>query len=467
MPTSIKIIKKLRKAGFEAYWAGGCVRDMLLGIKPTDFDIVTSAKPDEIEDVLEHTIPVGKQFGVIIAVENGHHFEVATFRSDSGYSDGRRPDAVTFTSAKEDAFRRDFTINGMFYDPLADKVIDYVGGQKDLDARLIRFIGKPHERILEDHLRVLRAIRFKNAFNFQYEPKTYEALVKHAALVIDKVAWERIGAELGKILAGRDGDFESEGAGGYKTGYKKPLKGATQAFKDMDDIGVLKIILPEIHKLKGVAQPYIYHKEGDVWTHTMRALLSLDETASLPVRWAVLLHDVGKPDTFELKERIRFDHHVEFSKNIAAKILARLHYPKKFVDEVCWLVEHHMMMDPLVTMPEGRKMKWFLHPYFLNLMRVFKADAEGTIPCDLSLYEKIFELYRAAVKKMPHEPKPLLKGEDVIKELKLRPGKLVGEILNILREKQLGGEIKNRREAIKWIKGLGKGYSMIKTEPRD
>jgi len=466
MPTSIKIIKKLRKAGFEAYWAGGCVRDILLGIKPKDFDIVTSAKPDEIEDVLEHTIPVGKQFGVILAVENGHHFEVATFRSDSGYSDGRRPDAVTFTSAKEDAFRRDFTINGMFYDPLTDKVLDYVGGQKDLDARLIRFIGKPHERILEDHLRVLRAIRFKNVFNFQYEPNTYEALVKHAALVIDKVAWERIGAEVNKMLSGTDGNEEATEKG-MKTGHKLPLEGAVQAFKDMDDVGVLKIILPEIHRLKGVAQPYIYHQEGDVWTHTMRALKSLEETASLPVRWAVLLHDVGKPDTFVLKERIRFDHHVEFSKNIAAKILARLHYPRKFIDEVCWLIEHHMMMDPLVTMPEGRKMKWFLHPYFLNLMQVFKADAQGTTPCDLSLYEKIFELYRAAVKKMPHEPAPLLKGEDVIKELKLRPGKLVGEILNILREKQLGGEIKNRREAIKWIKGLGKGYSMVKTEQRD
>ncbi len=466
MPTSIKIIKKLRKAGFEAYWAGGCVRDILLGIKPKDFDIVTSAKPDEIEEVLEHTIPVGKQFGVIIAVEKGHNFEVASFRSDSGYSDGRRPDAVTFTSAKEDAFRRDFTINGMFYDPLTDKIIDYVGGQKDLEARLIRFIGDPHQRILEDHLRVLRAIRFKNVFNFQYEPKTYEALAKHAALVIDKVAWERIGAEVNKMLMGIDGDGKTAGSG-LKTGYKVPLEGAVNAFGDMEDTGVLKIILPEVLRMKGVAQPFIYHQEGDVWTHTMHALATLPDTASLPVRWAVLLHDVGKPDTFELKERIRFDRHVETSRNIAEKILARLHYPTKFADQVCWLIEHHMMMEPLVTMPEGRKMKWFLHPYFLNLMQVFKADAEGTTPSDLSLYQKILELYRGAVKKMPHAPEPFLKGEDVIKALELRPGKLVGEILNILREKQLGGEIKNKRAAVKWVKGLGKGESMVKQEPRD
>ena len=431
MPTSIEIIKKLRKAGFEAYWAGGCVRDILLGIKPKDFDIVTSAKPDEIENIIEHTIPVGKQFGVILAVEGEHHFEIATFRSDSGYSDGRRPDAVTFTSAKEDAFRRDFTINGMFYDPLTDKVMDYVGGQKDLEAHLIRFIGTPHERILEDHLRVLRAIRFKNEFDFQYEPKTYDALIKHAAMVIDKVSNERIGAELNKMMMS---------------------KNAVKAFEDMEDTGVLKIILPEILLMKGVAQPYNYHQEGDVWIHTMRALKSLPETASLPVRWAVLLHDSGKPETFKLKERIRFDHHVETSRKIAEKILVRLKFPRKFIDEICWLVEHHMMVDPLVTMPEGRKMKWFLHPWFLNLMQVFKADCEGTIPCDLSMYERIFTLYHEAVAKMPHEPAPLLKGEEVIKELGIKPGKLVGEILDQLREKQLGGEIKNKREALKWLK---------------
>ena len=182
-PTSIQIIEILKKAGHEAYWAGGCVRDMLLGIEPKDFDIVTSAKPDEIEDLLEHTVPVGKKFGVILAIKNGHHFEVATFRSDSGYSDGRRPNAVEFTNAKEDAFRRDFTINAMFYDPTKDKIIDYTGGQKDMEEKLIRFIGNPEERIKEDHLRLLRAVRFKNNFNFQYHPDTYKAIKKHANLI--------------------------------------------------------------------------------------------------------------------------------------------------------------------------------------------------------------------------------------------------------------------------------------------
>lgn len=433
LPTALKIVKKLKKAGFQAYWAGGCVRDMLLGIKPKDFDIVTDAKPEEIEEILTRTIPVGKEFGVILAIQDGQHFEIATFRSDSGYSDGRRPDAVTFTSAKEDAFRRDFTINGMFYDPLKDQVLDYVGGQKDLEAKLIRFIGNPTERIQEDHLRILRAVRFKNQFSFQYEPSTYQALTENASLVIDKVAKERVGNELNKMLLTHH---------------------AVKAFEDMEDIGILKVLLPELQKMKGVAQPYQYHHEGDVWTHTMQALASLSETASLPIRWATLLHDVGKTETFSLKERIRFDHHASHSKRIAEEILNRLHYPRRFIEQVAWLVQHHMMMVELLEMPHGRRMRWFLHPWFLNLMEVFKADAQGTIPTDLELYEKILALYRESVEKMPKEPSPLLKGEEVMKKLKLKPGKLVGEILTQLREKQLAGEVKTKKEALEWLKKL-------------
>lgn len=435
LPTSVQIIKQLKKAGYEAYWAGGCVRDMLLGIKPKDFDIVTSAKPDEIEDILENTIPVGKQFGVIMAIKNGHQFEVATFRSDSGYSDGRRPDAVEFTNAEEDAKRRDFTVNGMFYDPVKDKVLDYVGGQKDLDAKLIRFIGDPHERILEDHLRVLRAIRFKNEYDFQYEPKTYAALVKHAALVVDKVSNERIAAELNKMIISTP---------------------PSAAFNDMEDTGVLKVILPELQNLKGCAQPLKYHKEGDVWTHTMMAIDSLPPTASLAVRWATLLHDVGKPDTFKLKERIRFDKHVNKSSQIAKKLLGRLKFPRKTINEICWLIEHHMMMTPLTTMSEGRKRYWFLHPYFLNLMQVFKADIEGTIPKDYSLYDEIYELYRKSMKEMPKEPKPLISGLDVMKILGIKPGERVGRVLEEIREKQLAGEIKTKKEAKELLKKIKK-----------
>ncbi len=432
-PTSVKIIKKLKKAGFEAYWAGGCVRDMLLGIKPKDFDIVTSAKPDEIEKILNHTLPVGKEFGVILAIQNGHHFEVATFRSDSSYSDGRRPDAVFFTNAKEDAKRRDFTINGMFYDPVEDQVIDYVEGQKDLDARLIRFIGNPHERILEDHLRVLRAIRLKNVLDFQYEPKTYEAVSKHAALLIDKVANERIRDELNKIIASPN---------------------AVKAFQDLEDTGVLKIILPEIQKMKGVAQPYKYHKEGDVWTHAMQSLASLskDENASLSLRWATLLHDVGKPDTFTLKERIRFDTHDRKSRDISHQILTRLRFKKQFIDEVCWLVEHHMMVLPLLEMPPGRKLHWFHHPYFKNLLALFESDARGTTPQHLEWIDEIKKQYHQALKDMPKLPRPLVDGEDVMKILGLKQSKEVGDILEKVREQQLGGELKTKKEAMTWLK---------------
>lgn len=428
--TSIEIIKKFKKAGFEAYWAGGCVRDMLLGIKPKDFDIVTSAKPEEIEKILSHTIPIGKQFGVILAIVDGHNFEIATFRSDSGYSDGRRPDAVIFTNAKEDALRRDFTINGMFYDPLEDKVLDYVDGQKDLDARLIRFIGNPHERIMEDHLRILRAIRFKNVLNFQYDPETYNALLKHSSLLIDKVSNERIRDELNKIIL-------------------SPY--AVNAFQDLEDTGVLKIILPELQTMKGVAQPYQYHQEGDVWNHAMQSLATLSEDASLTLRWATLLHDVGKPKTFSVKERIRFDHHDHASFEIANKLLTRLHFENKVIDEVCWLVQHHMMLVSLLTMPEGRRMHWFLHPYFKDLLKLFESDARGTTPQDLEIVDQVRELYKSSIKKMSKLPRPLLHGEDIMELLGLKPGKRVGEILEQAFEQQLEGKIKTKKQALEFV----------------
>jgi len=431
LPTSIEIIKILRKAGHEAYWAGGCVRDILLNIKPKDYDIVTSAKPDEIEKLLEYTIPVGKQFGVIMTVKNGHHFEIATFRSDAGYSDGRRPDAIMFTNAQEDAKRRDFTINGMFYDPIDDKILDYVGGQKDLEARLIRFIGNPHERILEDHLRILRAIRFKNQFNFQYEPKTYTALHQNSKLVIDKVAKERIANELDKMLV---------------------TEHAAEAFDDMYDLGVMEILLPELAAMKGLAQPYKYHTEGDVWTHALMALKSLAPETSLAVRWATLLHDVGKTITFTVEERIRYNHHAEKSGEIARKILNRLHYSRKFIEEVVWLTQHHMMLVELLKMPEGKKRKWFLHPWFLNLMAVCKADVAGTVPGDMSLVNQVMKEYRRCLKVMPHPPVPLLKGEDVMKILDIKPGKKIGQILDELHELQLEEKIKTRPQAESWLK---------------
>lgn len=430
--TSIGLVNILKKAGYEAYWAGGCVRDMLLGKIPQDYDIVTNAKPEEVERLLKKTIPIGKQFGVILAIENEHHFEIATFRSDSGYSDGRRPDAVLFTHAEEDAKRRDFTINGIFYDPIHKKVYDYVGGQKDLEEHMIRFIGDPHERILEDHLRILRAIRFKNTLQFQYHPDTYAAIVKHAKLS-QKVSGERLRDELNKILLSDH---------------------ATDALEDLLETGVLKEILPEIYAMKGVAQPYQYHHEGDVWEHAKRSLDSLSKYASLPLRWATFLHDVGKPVTFLLKERIRFDHHAEEGAKIAQTLLRRLHFSRKEIQHITWLIEHHMMLNQLLEMPVGRQRHWFHLPYFKDLLALFEADIAGTDPARYEVYTKLRELYEETLSKMPKVPKPLLTGNEIMEILQMKPGKEVGKIAEELREKQLAHEINTKKQAIHWMKGL-------------
>jgi putative nucleotidyltransferase with HDIG domain len=427
--TSIAIVKTLQEAGHTAYWAGGCVRDMLMGTHPKDYDIATSASPDEIEELFEDTYAIGKSFGVINVVENGYQFEIATFRSDSGYSDGRRPDAVIFSHPAEDALRRDFTINGLFYDPLNDEIHDFVGGQDDIKNKLIRFIGDPHERILEDHLRIIRAVRFKNTLGFGYHPDTYHAIKKHAHLA-DKVSWERVREELNKIIMSE----------------KAPI-----AFEDMQDTGVLPHILPELEECKGIAQPAMYHHEGDVWTHSMDALASLAPSAPLNHRWATLLHDIGKPKTFEVKERIRFDEHPQVSAEMAGSILRRLRFSRKDIDEITWAIEHHFMMQQLLDMPKGRKAHWFLDERFPTLLAVFYADAAGITPVDLSLYEKVKAAYEECRAEFESKPKPLLTGQDIINTLKLKPGPEIGKVLDELMEKQLAGEIKTREEALDWL----------------
>lgn len=441
--TSLEIIERLKAAGHEAYWAGGCVRDMLLGIEPKDFDIVTSAKPDEIEELLEHTIPIGKQFGVILALKNGHHFEIATFRSDAGYSDGRRPDAVEFTNAKEDALRRDFTINAMFYDPTTDQIIDYVGGQTDLRDKLIRFIGDPEKRIQEDHLRILRAVRFKNVYDFQYHPETYEAIKKHVHL-IKNISTERIADELNKMIMDRT----------------KP----STSFEELFEIGALELIIPELCKLKGLAQPLRYHNEGDVWDHSRMALDMLtDEEAegnplpenppSLALKWATFMHDIGKYDTFSIdNERIRYDKHAEVGADIAGKILTRFNFPKKIISRVHWLIEHHMMVMPLFEMPEDRRRHWFLEPGFEELLEVYRADAMGIVPQDLTVYNELKKLYKSEIAKLKLMPKQLVSGEDVMKILKLKPGAEVGKVLGEIRDQQISGKLKNKKDALEYLR---------------
>lgn len=442
--TSIEIIEILKKAGHEAYWAGGCVRDMLFGIEPKDFDIVTSAKPDEIENLLEHTIPIGKKFGVILAIKGGHSFEIATFRSDSSYSDGRRPDAVTFTNAKDDALRRDFTINAIFYDPTEDRILDYVGGQKDMKDRLVRFIGNPEERIKEDHLRILRAVRFKNTYNLQYHPDTYQAIKKHVKL-IKNISLDRVRDELNKMIMGNN---------------------PGQSFEELFEIEALEILIPELCKLKGLAQPLQYHQEGDVWDHSLRSLTALtqeegdanplpENPPSLALKWATLMHDIGKYDTFAQDDkRIRYNHHAEVGADIAKKILKRLKFDKKTMDRVEWLIRHHMMVVPLFEMPDARRRHWFMQPGFEEMLEVYRADAMGTKPMDLSGYEKMKKLYRHEIAELKLMPKQLLSGNDVMKILNLKEGEKVGKILEDIREKQLGGELKTKKDAREYVKSL-------------
>jgi poly(A) polymerase len=441
---SIEIIKILKNAGHTAYWAGGCVRDMLLGVKPKDFDIVTSAKPDEIENLLKKTIPIGKKYGVILAIENGHHFEIATFRSDSGYSDGRRPDAVIFTDAKEDAKRRDFTINGMFYDPLEDQIIDYVDGQLDLRDQLVRFIGDPETRIKEDNLRILRAIRIKNNYDLQYHPDTYKAIKKHYHLV-KNISPERVRDELNKMIM-----------------HTNPGR----AFQEMFELDILEILIPELVALKGLAQPKQYHQEGDVWDHSIRALEALtneeDDPNPLPaepptvsLKWAAFMHDIGKAETFSIDEnRIRYDKHSETGAEIAVNILKRFKFPKKTIEKVKWVISHHMMVVPLFEMSDARRRSWFLKPYFPELLEVYRADAMGIEPMDLSAYDKMKNLYNKEIAHLKLMPKQLISGDKVMQVLGLKPGQEVGEILKKVKEAQLAKEISTEEEALEFVKNL-------------
>jgi len=442
--TAIKIVKTFQDAGFEAYFAGGSVRDLLMGREPKDYDIATSAKPDEIEKIIDgihlesKTVPIGKQFGVILGIVHGHAFEIATFRSDSSYSDGRRPDAVLFTSAKEDAVRRDFTINGLFYDPIKKKVIDYVNGQDDIKNKIIRFIGEPHERVKEDHLRILRAIRFSNNLGFKYDPSTEEA-VKELAHLIKDISKERVADELNKMII-------------------HPRR--AHSFRELEKFGILKLIIPEAMAEKGVEQPYKFHQEGDVLTHVFKALHEMPEDwASVELAWAVFLHDIGKPDTFELKpDRIHFNGHAALSAQIAKKILTRLKFSRAQITKICWLINHHMTVGYIPKMKRVHQVNLFLHPWFEDLMRLHWCDVQGSIPTDFSLYDVNMKLYTdfKNEKLLEDHFKPKLNGDEIMKLTGLKPGPRIQELLHALREAQIEGEVTNKKEAKEFVKRINR-----------
>lgn len=432
---ALDIVEKLQDAGFKAYYAGGSVRDMLLGKDVSDFDIATSALPDDIEKLFEKTIPVGKKFGTISVVSNGHSFEVTTFRKESDYEDRRRPANVTFTDEKEDATRRDFTVNAIFYDPVAKKYIDYVGGMEDIKKKSIRFVGNADERINEDHLRLVRAIRFKITLGFQYDNSTFEAIRKNADL-IKNVSAERIRIELDKIVS-------------------SPRR--HQGLIELSESGLLKNIIPELENLKGVPQPDVYHKEGDVFVHIYLALKSLPAIASAHLAWAVLLHDIAKPETLtEENGRIIFHDHAKISSQLARKILERLKFSSFAIYEICWLIENHMKIGVVDKMRPNKRLEFVLDPKFIDLIELARADASGTYPVDLSLVQNL-EKYVLDAKKFLDEKKHLAEqkffsGDDLIK-MGFTPSEKFKEMLEDVNDKIVECEIKSRFEAIQYVKG--------------
>ena len=417
------IIGRLRQAGHAAFLVGGCVRDLLMGVAPKDFDVATSARPDELLHLFPGADPVGAHFGVVLVHEGSSHVEVATFRSDREYADGRRPIAVHFeTDPRQDVLRRDFTINAMLLDPFSREVLDYTGGRADLAARLIRAIGDPEVRFREDHLRLLRAIRFAARTGFEIEAATFEAIRRLASL-IRSVSAERVRDEIARILTGG---------------------GARRGFELLDASGLLIEILPEVAAMKGVQQPPEFHPEGDVWTHTLLMLEGLHQP-SVELALGVLLHDVGKPPTFRIAERIRFDGHVEKGVEIAHRILTRLRFPHHVTEAVEALVANHMKFMEVGRMRESTLKRFMRLPDFENHMALHRLDC-------LSSHGGLenYDFVRQKQRETPPDllkPPALLTGRDLI-AAGYRPGPLFGLVLHEIEDAQLEGSISSPAEAL-------------------
>lgn len=424
---AIAIIEHLRDKGYESYLAGGCVRDMLLGKTPQDYDITTNARPEDIVKIFSKTVPVGAQFGVTLVIVEGEPFEVASFRHDGPYLDGRRPAHVRYGSLQEDIFRRDFTINGMVYDPIADHIIDLVGGRADLERRLIRAIGSPRLRFEEDRLRMIRAVRFAASLDFTVESETFDA-IRDLAPTIKQISWERIGEEITRIL--------TEG-------------GAKKGFELLDRTGLLVVLLPEISAMKGVEQSPDYHPEGDVFTHTMLTLSHLDPGTTETLAYGCLLHDVAKPVCIRRdEERLTFYGHTDKGAEMAEEVLKRLKRSRATWERVAYLVRSHLRH---VHAPQMRlsTLKRFLGEEgieeLLELTRIDALSANGDLQYYQFCKQKLAELKDEEI-----HPEPLLRGRDLI-AMGFSPGPNFQTILKQVREAQLGGELSGREEAMDWV----------------
>ena len=422
------IIERLRREGHAAFLVGGCVRDLLLGKTPKDFDVATSARPEELLRLFPGADQVGAHFGVVLVHEGGEQVEVATFRSDLGYADGRRPVAVEFeTDPRQDAVRRDFTINALLMDPASGEILDFVGGRADLEARLIRAIGDPEARFREDHLRLLRAVRFAARLGFEIEAETFRAM-RQLAASIQSVAAERVRDEIARIL--------TEG-------------GARRGFELLDASGLLAEILPEISAMKGVAQPPDFHPEGDVWTHTLIMLDGLRGPGlikpTLTLALGVLLHDVGKPGTFRVAERIRFDGHVEKGIEVAHALLTRLRFPNDVIAGAEALIANHMKFMETPRMRESTLKRFMRLPDFEEHMALHRLDC-------LSSHGHLdnYEFVRQKQREVPPEalkPARLITGKDLI-AAGFRPGPAFGVVLHEVEDAQLEGRIASTGEAL-------------------
>src|SRR5947209_11695450 len=446
---AISIARTLHDQGYQAYLVGGCVRDLLLGREPADYDIATDATPEQVMRIFPQTYAVGAQFGVVLVPmaedpsvtsvvdqadvnqrrHRGKTVEVATFRSDIGYSDGRHPDQVRFSKdPRQDVQRRDFTINGLLLDPLKNEVLDFVGGRKDLDAGIIRAIGEPELRVAEDKLRILRAVRFAARFGYFIEPQTSAAIQKLAPQ-IHQVSRERVRDELTKML--------TEGQ-------------AQRAFLLLDETGLLHELLPEIEAMKGVEQPPQFHPEGDVFVHTLLLLEKLRHPCPPTLAWGALLHDVGKPPTFRVApDRIRFDGHVDVGVKMAEEICRRLRFSNEDTDQILALVANHMRFGDIERMKESTLKKFLRLPRFEEHLELHRLDCEASHG-DLTSYQFTRERI-ASIPPNSIRPTPLVSGDDLI-AAGYEPGPRFKEILSLVEDAQLEGRLPSKESAMEYVR---------------
>jgi poly(A) polymerase len=437
------IVRTLRERGHQAYFNGGCVRDLLLGREPADYDVATDATPQQVMQIFPRTLAVGEQFGVVLvpvlpseppltgegARRSIGAVEVATFRSDVGYSDGRHPDEVRFTNdPREDVQRRDFTVNGMLLDPLTGAILDFVGGRADLKAGIIRAIGEPERRFSEDKLRMLRGVRFAARFDYQIDPATFSA-IKRLAPQIHQVSQERVRDELNKML--------TEGR-------------AQHSFQLLDESGLLREVLPEISAMKGVEQPPQYHPEGDVFVHTLLLLDKLPAGSSKTLAWGALLHDVGKPPTFRVApDRIRFDGHVEVGVKMAAEICRRLRFSNDETDQILALVDNHMRFGDVLRMKQSTLKRFLRLRAFdehLELHRIDCLSSHGLLDAYDYASEQLHSMPAEAIR-----PEPLITGRDLI-DAGYEPGPRFKEILAAVEDAQLEGRLATREAAMEYVR---------------